>query len=145
MMNDIERFAASRDPDDAMSEADECIREWREQNDPDYEEDQMLGWEDEGGAVMPVDAGEAITYYKNRIGNVTLPSTLDVALREQDGTLVAMATYTRQQENEDVAVESVCVIVDGIPMLSIPRIRAPKDAKRGDTFKHRLTYIEGEE
>ena len=33
---DYDRFAASRDPEDAMSEAAECIREWREVNDPDY-------------------------------------------------------------------------------------------------------------
>lgn len=29
-------FSESRDPDDAMAEAAECVREWREQNDPDY-------------------------------------------------------------------------------------------------------------
>lgn len=29
-------YSEARDLDDAMMEADECIREWRELNDPDY-------------------------------------------------------------------------------------------------------------
>jgi hypothetical protein len=53
---------------------------------------------------------EHITYYKPGVGDYEYPPTIEVAIREHDGTLVSTATFCRQQSSEGVVVEIVGVV-----------------------------------